>query len=284
MSSRESILSRLRAILARDDLRFPPLDPEPLTAETRMAVTAARGGGPELAHRFQAELTALHGTADLVGSPAEARLTLINRLVAWQKAEEESAKGVRLQTGQEKLVLAWEPDALPLDHLAESLADMGLNLFTPASLTDKQSREEARHIRYGLTGVEAAFASTGSMLVATGPGAFRSASLLPLRHIALIPLTRLYSTLEAWLAERRDDNLDRYVRSHPNLTLITGPSKSGDIEMNLTLGVHGPKFVHAILFDDTVHDDESFDSFWRYVPRPEKQAGDERPTAKDQIP
>ncbi len=119
------------------------------------------------------------------------------------------------------------------------------------------TRDRVRHIRYGITGVEAAMASTGSMLVISGKGANRSASLLPFRHIALIPFSRLYRTIEEWLAEQRAaGTLADLFHSRANLTLISGPSKSADIEMALTLGVHGPKFVHAILFDDSPPDDD----------------------------
>jgi L-lactate dehydrogenase complex protein LldG len=89
------------------------------------------------------------------------------------------------------------------------------------------------------------------MLLISAPGASRAASLLPLRHIALIPFSRLYANVETFLAERRaDGNLAERLRDPAAWHLITGPSKSADIEMNLTLGVHGPKFVHAILFED----------------------------------
>ncbi|MCB0161848.1 MAG: LUD domain-containing protein, partial [Caldilineaceae bacterium] len=84
-----------------------------------------------------------------------------------------------------------------------------------------------------------------------GPGRNRAASLLPIRHIALIPTSRLYPTMEAWLAElRADGRLVDTLRQSANWSMITGPSKSADIGGELTLGVHGPKFVHAILFDD----------------------------------
>lgn len=264
--NRRAILGRLRATLAQADLRFPPLDPPQLTGATRMAVTSAPGGAPELAARFAAELEAMHGTCEFVGSPAEARLALINRLLDWRNEDEAGAKGMRIKTGQERMVLGWEDEALPVEHVADSLADMGMRLVVPGSLTDKESREAMRHIRYGLTGAEAAFAATGSLLLASGLKTPRTASLLPLHHIALVPLTRLYANLETWLAEMRMGNLDTWVRSKPNLTLVTGPSKSADIEMILTLGVHGPKFLHVILFDDGVQDDESHDAFWRYIP------------------
>ena len=100
-------------------------------------------------------------------------------------------------------MLSWHPDQLPVSGLAETLADMGWTWSHPAILRTPESRDAVRFIRFGLTGVEAAFASTGSMLVVSGPGRSRSASLLPFRHVALIPFSRLYPTMEAWLAERR---------------------------------------------------------------------------------
>ena len=251
MTVREDILGRLRGALSRTDLRFPPANPQPLTGETRMTVGIAQETGPGRAERFGAELALLHGTVEIVGSAAEARLALISRLLGWMAAEEADRKGAVFESGQERAVLSWAPDRLPVPGLADAFEDMRLELIVPSRLNTVEALDAVKYIRYGLTGVEAAFAATGSMLVFSGPETNRSASLLPFRHIALIPMSRLYPTIEAWLAERREaGQLDDQLRNSANWTLITGPSKSADIEMNLTLGVHGPKYVHAILFED----------------------------------
>ena len=250
MPARDEILARLRAILARPDLPFPPPAPPPLTRAERMTVTEALGDAGALAGRFAAELESLHGSAEVVDSPAEARMALIARLLSWHEEEEAARKGAQLVTGQERQVLGWSPAALPVEGVADGLRDMGFELVAAPSLATQEAREAVRHIRYGLTGVEAAFAGTGSMLVASGPQTSRAASLLPFRHAALIPFSRLYPTVEAWLADRRADDLPGFLRSHAQVVMISGPSKSADIEMNLTLGVHGPKHVHAILFND----------------------------------
>jgi L-lactate dehydrogenase complex protein LldG len=256
-SARDDILGRLRASLARPDLRFPPQVTPMLTGETRMTVTHADGGLEELAARFGAELTKLYGTFEIAETATEARLAMINRILTWMEQENADRKGAVITTGQERSVLAWTASNLPIDNVDSALADLGLTLVAPSDLRTPESRERVRHIRCGITGVEAAFAATGSLLMMAGPGTNRSASLLPFRHIALVPFSRLYRNFEEWLAERREaGTLIDTVRSRANLTLISGPSKSADIEMNLTLGVHGPKFLHAILFDDTPADDD----------------------------
>jgi L-lactate dehydrogenase complex protein LldG len=248
-TTRDEILAKLRRTLERPDLHFPPQATPPLTAETRMTVTAAEGNKLALAQRFGAELQKLHGSFEIVESPAEARLALVMRLQNWMAEEAQQAKGVRLGVGYERQILGWDPEALPVFGVADMLRDLDLTLVTPKELQSPESREAVRYIRYGLTGAEAAFASTASLLVASTPATFRSASLLPLRHIALVPFERLYPTMEDWLREQREaGTLTDFMRSHANVTLISGPSKSADIEMNLTLGVHGPKFIHVILF------------------------------------
>lgn len=255
--ARDEILGKLRATLARPDLRFPPLITPMLTNETRMVVTRADGGMEELAERFGAEITALHGTFEVVATATEARLAMINRILSWMEQDVAERKGAVVTTGQERNVLAWSASNLPLENVDAALEDLGLKLIVPNDLRTPESRDKVRHIRVGVTGVEAAFAATGSMLMLAGPGTNRSASLLPFRHVALIPFSRLYRNFEEWLAERRDaGTLVDTFRNRANLTLVSGPSKSADIEMNLTLGVHGPKFVHAILFDDAPPDYE----------------------------
>jgi L-lactate dehydrogenase complex protein LldG len=251
MSARDDMLTRIRTILARPDLPFPPADAPPLTAATRMAVTQAMGDKWQLAERFGAELEKLHGSFEVFDSPVAVRLALVSRLRAWAEIEEAERKGPKLETGQEQIVLTWQPELLPVPGLAETLADTEWRLMAPRTLTTPESRDAVRFVRVGITGVDAAFAATGSMLLISAPGASRAASLLPLRHIALIPFSRLYANVETFLAERRaDGNLAERLRDPAAWHLITGPSKSADIEMNLTLGVHGPKFVHAILFED----------------------------------
>ncbi|MFN8488406.1 MAG: lactate utilization protein [Caldilineaceae bacterium] len=249
MTARNQILDKLRTTLARPDLHFPPAKTEPLTAETRMTVLPTEGNKLELAKRFGAELEKLHGSFEIVESPAEARLALINRLLVWMAEEKANHKGALLETGQERHILCWNPAALPVSGVDDALQDMEMKVVAPKELRSEGSRAAVRFIRYGITGVDAAFASTGSLLVAADAQTSRSASLLPFRHIALIPFARLYPNVEAWLSEQRQAGaLVDYFRSHANVAMISGPSKSADIEMNLTLGVHGPKYVHAILF------------------------------------
>ena len=67
------------------------------------------------------------------------------------------------------------------------------------------------------------------------------ASLIPIEHIAFLRVENVHATL-ADLSLRDQDPADI-----SNLVLITGPSRTGDIEQQLNLGVHGPKQLHVIL-------------------------------------
>jgi L-lactate dehydrogenase complex protein LldG len=116
---------------------------------------------------------------------------------------------------------------------------------------EEECRRSAAHLSVGITGVEAAFAGTGSIALLPGKGRSRAAALLTLYHIAVIPFSCIYPSIEAWMeVARKAGNLDDRVRRGSQLAFVTGPSKSADIELNLTLGVHGPKMVHAVIFDD----------------------------------
>ena len=94
----------------------------------------------------------------------------------------------------------------------------------------------------GVTGADAALADTGALVLVAGPGRGRLCSMLPPVHVALVPLERLVRDLGAFL-ESRPGLLDEAS----NVAVIAGPSRTADIEMTLTHGVHGPRHVHVVL-------------------------------------
>ncbi|MBK8986775.1 MAG: lactate utilization protein [Chloroflexi bacterium] len=95
----------------------------------------------------------------------------------------------------------------------------------------------------GLSSADAALAETGSVIISSGPGQSRMATLLPPIHIVLLPTSRLTSDLFTWTQARQ-------APTPANITLISGPSKTADIEQTMAVGVHGPKRFIVILYDD----------------------------------
>jgi L-lactate dehydrogenase complex protein LldG len=88
--------------------------------------------------------------------------------------------------------------------------------------------------------VLAGIAETGSIVCASVEGRAVQASLLPSQHLALLPAGKIYPTL--------DDFFQSLGATLPtNIAVITGPSRTADIELTLAIGVHGPKRLDVIV-------------------------------------
>jgi len=136
-------------------------------------------------------------------------------------------------------ILAWDAAQLP-EGLLDGLARAGIDVRYPRA----ETIQESSRIKAGLTGAAAGIAETGSLLVLGGPGMPLTASLLPEIHIALLR--------EVDIFERQSQVLNRKdVIQAPAGVLISGPSRTSDIEMTLTIGVHGPGGLFVICIKDS---------------------------------
>ena len=181
-----------------------------------------------LENRFATELEALGGQVHRASSTAE-----VAALVSGMLAREGSSE-----------VLAWDDQWLPLPGMSAALEDMGCRVYhqRAGDAQDTQQRELWASASVGITGAAACLAETGSVVVVSGPGRGRLASLLPPVHVALVTRESLVRSLPALLARRPE-----LATSGTNMVVITGPSRTADIEHTLSRGVHGPREVHVIL-------------------------------------
>ena len=97
--------------------------------------------------------------------------------------------------------------------------------------------------RLGITGTFCAIAETGTMVVLAGADAPTATALLPDTHVAVVKAERIVSGMEEAFALIRSER-GRLPRA---VNLISGPSRTGDIEQTIVLGAHGPFRVHIIV-------------------------------------
>lgn len=222
MSARNLVLSQIQKALKLTALPGVP--------SSKPLVPGRQVSGPTLVDRFVSEVTALGVGLTRVSSAAELEKGLLETLAP--------------HLG--KSLLAWGDEALP-----HTLSPLLRKHFTLPQMTLPEGGEgrgrilqELGRAPVGITGADGALADTGTLMLLGGPGRARVASLLPPLHIALLKSSDIYPDMVSCVRAQQG----AMVGASHNL-FITGPSRTSDIELTLTIGVHGPKALKIFLLD-----------------------------------
>lgn len=229
---REQILANLRNSLASTR----PWLVEQAAQAPHQAPPFVLPPAAELAAQFAEELGRLEGRVYRVADDEEA-LDTIGRLL------EERGAG---------RAIAWELDQIGLPGLDALLAQRGVQVVSAEARGEqrKPRLQAMEPAEVCISGAEAAIAESGTLVLRHGPGRPRLASLLAPAHIAVLRERQLVRGLGEALALLHQRYGDDVLADVSNLTLITGPSRTADIEMTLALGIHGPPQIHVVLIGE----------------------------------
>jgi L-lactate utilization protein LutC len=221
-TTREQMLQRIRAAVSEGNRAggSPAKIPE-------RGQIGYQGAGPDPLVRFQETFAAAGGQLHVVADSASAAGFIL------ELVRSRSIRRVFLGRG----------DVLDAVALVEPLRAAGVEIVDV--LPEHGERNEWFTAEMGVSGVDYLIAETGSVILASRTEQPRSLSLLPPLHIAVADrqqlLPDLFDLFSA-LGSRLED-LSACV------SIITGPSKTGDIELRLVTGVHGPGEIHVVLID-----------------------------------
>jgi len=219
-AARDAILGRVRNALHKTG----PDTGSRAEAETYLA---ARAQGPrpampaDLVARFVQRATDMASTVERIASRSEIPGAVIRYLDALDLPPELAAQ--KSHDG-----VCW-PEFADLDW-----SGVGLCI---------EARPTVGHDRLGITGSFCAIAETGTLVFTSGTETPTASALLPDTHIAVVRADRVVSGMEEAFALVRAEHggMPRAVN------MISGPSRTGDIEQTIVLGAHGPFRVHLLL-------------------------------------
>lgn len=220
MTARDDILGRIRAAIDRPEGADPP--PPPEYANRSLIPARARGTPPELTARF-------------IEMATEAEISI-------DRVADERAVG--------KAIATWlSTEGLPKSAVVSP--DPAMDAYGWDGAPELEIRRGATHgdDLVSVTPTIAGIAETGSIMVTTGPGTPYTLNFLPETHVAIVHADRIVGGYEdAWARVRRNGETGTALPR--TVTMITGPSRSSDIERTVTVGVHGPKRLHIVLVGD----------------------------------
>ena len=168
------------------------------------------------------------------------------------EAARETLQEILTKEGAETFI-AWDEADIGVPDLNRMIESIGVRRVDADAAGGADPRQAAVQALaaapVGITGADAAIAESGTLVLAGGKGRGRLASLLAPIHIAIVRETQIVRGLGEALERLKSLYGDRILTDRSNLTFITGPSRTADIELTLTLGVHGPREVHVIIVE-----------------------------------
>lgn len=145
---------------------------------------------------------------------------------------------------KDQAIVAW--DILPTyAESAFAALEWPLIRYTQAAQNPRDRYLLASQAELGVTGTDWGIALSGTLVINSSPQRGRAVSLLPPRHLAFIETSKLRDNLFEVLEELISLGVPPSA-----IEMISGPSRTSDIEMDLSIGVHGPIEVYVVLIDD----------------------------------
>ncbi|HXD10476.1 MAG TPA: lactate utilization protein [Anaerolineales bacterium] len=129
----------------------------------------------------------------------------------------------------------WDTPHLRHLGITEMLNSLGVELVSPNA-----GKHQMAQCDLGITEADYLLPETGTLVLRSSSEKSRAVSLLPRVHLAIVRPEMLRADMHQVFAEAKDSNY---------LVFITGPSRTADIELTVTLGVHGPKNLHVWMMD-----------------------------------
>ena len=159
-----------------------------------------------------------------------------------------------------ELPVTGHPHLLTLDQ-SPRVIEEGLRRFTHSTgdahqgeivkIAKEQVKAKILQCEFGITGANAIVAPNGVIVLAEDEGNVRAVSNLPYKHVVVVGLDKVVPSAEDAMAIVKATAVYGTGRiTSTYYSLITGPSRTADIEFRMAYGMHGPKEVHVILLDN----------------------------------